>query len=170
METQVIIVDKDNNIIGHKSRSELTSEDIYRVSAVRITDENGKILLGQRALTKKKNPWKRWSSVAWTLELGETYESNIIKEIEEEIGIKMTLDQLQAQPIEYREWSWWKNKYFGQWFVWIYDWEKSLLKKQDEEVEALKRFTKEELQQELENTPEKFLTSVSIKLEEFNTL
>gem|GEM_PF-4468273 len=56
METQVIIVDKDNNIIGHKSRSELTSEDIYRVSAVRITDENGKILLGQRALTKKKNP------------------------------------------------------------------------------------------------------------------
>jgi isopentenyldiphosphate isomerase len=56
METQAIIVDKDNNVIGHKNRSELTSDDIYRVSAARITDEDGNILLGQRALTKKKNP------------------------------------------------------------------------------------------------------------------
>jgi hypothetical protein len=40
MEQQVIIVDQDNNIIGHKNRTEITSDDVQRVSAARITDKD----------------------------------------------------------------------------------------------------------------------------------
>ena len=168
MENQVIIVDVNNTVIWLKNRIDLISEDIYRVSAAWIVDSEGRILLAQRAWTKKNNPWKRWPAVAWTLEYWETYESNIIKEIKEEIGIDMNLQNLQAKPIEYREWSWWKNKYFGQWFVGTYDWDKDLIVKQDEEVEAIKWFTRQELEHELTLYPAIFLQSISIKLQEFS--
>ncbi len=170
MEQKIIIVDNNNQIIWYKDRSELTPDDIYRVSTARITDSSGNILLAQRSRNKKNNPWKRWPAVARTPEEWETYESNIIKEIKEEIGIKITLDKLQPQLIEYRRWSWGKTQYFGQRFVWIYDWDKSLLQKQDEEVEALKRFSKQELEQELEQNPDIFLTSIAQKLQEFTAL
>lgn len=170
MKTKAIIVDINNNPIGYKNRSDLNSDDIYRISAARIADSSGNILLAQRSWNKKKSPWKWWPAAAWTLEEWDTYESNIIKEIKEEIGIKIILDQLQPQAIEYHEWSWWTNRCFIQWFIWVYDWDKSLLQKQDEEVETLKRFSKKELQQELKQYPEIFLTSVSQKLQDFVTL
>jgi NADH pyrophosphatase NudC (nudix superfamily) len=41
--------------------------------------------LTQRAATKKNDPDKRTSAVAGTVEKGETFETNIIKETQEEI-------------------------------------------------------------------------------------
>lgn len=168
METQVIIVDKDNNVIGHKNRSELTTDDIYRVSAARITDEDGNILLGQRAWTKKKNPWKRWSSVAWTLEEWETYESNIIKEIKEEIWLDITIKDLNERPIEYHESWWWKNKSFTKQFTLRYTGDKTILTKQDEEVEELRWFSPHELKGLVDQNHENFTPSIARKLQEFS--
>ena len=58
-EQIIPVVNKQDEIICYKARKDITRDDIYRVSACRITDEQGNILLAQRAWTKKNNPGKR---------------------------------------------------------------------------------------------------------------
>ena len=93
MELQ-IIVDSNDEIIGYKPREEITPNDIYRISALWIADENGRLLFAQRASTKKRNPDKWTMAVVGTNGKGETYKSNIIKEAEEELGIKINSEEL----------------------------------------------------------------------------
>lgn len=44
--------------------------------------------MARRAYTKKHDPWKWVPAVAGTIEEGETYEADMIKEAEEELGLK----------------------------------------------------------------------------------
>jgi len=83
-----ITVDENDNPIGSKHWRIMQYDNIYRVSALWLTDRTiGEILLAQRKWTKKNDPGK-WGAVVYgTIEVGETYDSNIIKEIEEEIGL-----------------------------------------------------------------------------------
>lgn len=82
------IVDENDNIIGVKSRNELDlAKDIYRVSALWLTSSQGDVLVAQRGLKLSNSPGKWAPAVAGTVEEGETYETNIYKEAEEEIGL-----------------------------------------------------------------------------------
>ncbi|MEI7765209.1 MAG: NUDIX domain-containing protein [bacterium] len=85
---KIPIVDEEDNIIGHKEREEITSDDIYRITAIWITDENGNILLQKRSMNRKNSPGIWGPAASGTVEEGETYESNAYKELEEEIGVK----------------------------------------------------------------------------------
>jgi isopentenyldiphosphate isomerase len=58
-EQIITVVNKQDEIIGYKARKDITRDDTYRVAACRIRDEQGNILLAQRAWTKKHNPGKR---------------------------------------------------------------------------------------------------------------
>jgi len=51
---KIIIVNKNDKIIGYKERGTLKSSDIYRVSSLWIQNSQGKILLAQRSFNKKK--------------------------------------------------------------------------------------------------------------------
>ncbi len=84
---QIPIVNEQDEIIGYKDRKDRNLVDITRVSALWITNEDGEILLAQRGLNKTHSPGLWGPAVAGTVEEGETYESNIIKEAEEEIGL-----------------------------------------------------------------------------------
>jgi isopentenyl-diphosphate Delta-isomerase len=77
--------DKLINYIDIRNRD--FTKHIYRVSALWITNSKGQILLQKRAPYKKQYPNKWSTAVAGTIEKGETYKSNIIKEAEEEIGL-----------------------------------------------------------------------------------
>ena len=88
---KIPVVNQQDEIIGYKEKSLITTDDIYRVSALWITDTTGRILLAKRAFTKSRHPGLWGPAVAGTVEEGETYESNIIKEAEEEIGLKNIL-------------------------------------------------------------------------------
>lgn len=95
MKEKVIIVDKNDNIIGEKYRHELDDTiDIIRVSGIWIENEKGELLLAQRSFDKKHDPGKWGPAAAGTIEVGETYESNILKEIEEEIGVFLELKDI----------------------------------------------------------------------------
>jgi isopentenyldiphosphate isomerase len=85
--TRVItIVDSDDNIITRKSINEVNYKtDIYRVSALWVTNKKGEVLLAQRSM-KHHQPGLWGPAAAGTVE-DETYEQNMIKEIEEELGI-----------------------------------------------------------------------------------
>ncbi|MFA6422790.1 MAG: NUDIX domain-containing protein, partial [Candidatus Buchananbacteria bacterium] len=84
---KIIIVNENDEAIGHKERNELDFSDIYRVSGLWITNLKGEILLAQRAFTKNHDPGKWGPAAAGTVEEGEDYETNILKEAEEELGL-----------------------------------------------------------------------------------
>lgn len=63
---KIIIVNENDEIIGHKARGTLEQLDIYRVSALWIKNSQGDILLAQRKFTKKHDPGKWGPAVAGT--------------------------------------------------------------------------------------------------------
>ncbi len=151
---RLTVVNQNDEIIDYKFDEDLLSTDIYRVSALWLTNSKGETLLAQRAFSKSHDPGKWGPAVAGTVEEGETYKQNIVKEIEEEIGltgIKLKLGPKLERKAKYH--------YFVQWFFATVDKSAESFKIQKSEVERVKWFSKKELINELKENPEKFLSS-----------
>lgn len=153
--TKVIIVDKDDIQIGLKERSGLTEKDTYRISGLWITNEKGQVLLARRKLTKKIEPGCWGPAVSGTVEEGETYDSNIVKEAEEELGLRdLKLVKLRKMP---------PFTFGGNYFVQIYSTVLSIdsgdLAVQKSEVEEVGWFNISELKQLIKDQPELFVAS-----------
>lgn len=158
---KILIVNEQDEIIGYKDRKDRNTVDITRITALWLWNEKGEALLAQRAFSKSINPGLWGPAVAGTVEEGETYESNIIKEAEEEIGLKNlkpVLDQKLRRTTQ--------HAYFVQWFTATIDSNYPLVK-QDSEVEAFKWFSENELMNLLEAKPEIFLFSLKETAEYF---
>jgi isopentenyl-diphosphate delta-isomerase len=150
-EERIIIVNSDDLVIGSIPRSRVTKQNIFRVSSLFLYDENGKILLGKRASSKRNNPDK-WSPIVnGTNAVGESYESNILKEIREEINI--ALDKVElikvVRVIE-------NHDHFIAFFKAVIesdlpiDFDKN-------EMSEIRWFTKDELYEDLHKSPESFV-------------
>lgn len=151
---KIPIVNEQDEIIGYKDRKDRNTIDITRITGLWLWNEKGEVLLAQRAFSKSINPGLWGPAVAGTVEEGETYESNIIKEAEEEIelyGLKPVLGPKLRRTT--------KHAYFVQWFTATINSDYPLVK-QDSEVESIKWFSKEELMKALDETPEIFLGSL----------
>jgi isopentenyl-diphosphate delta-isomerase len=148
---RIPIVNEQDEIIGYKDWLGRDDKDIIRVTGLWVTDPEGNILLAQRALNKKHDPGKWGPAVSGTVEEGETYESNIIKEAEEEIGLSGY--EFKMSHKNRRSTS---HEYWGQWFTVVvpHDY---LFKKQDEEVEEIKWFSRNDIMKLLKEKPEMFL-------------
>ena len=151
------IVDLSDTIIWHKERADITTDDVYRVSACRVVDGEGNILLAQRAFTKKHNPGKRWPAVAGTVEQGETYIENICKEIQEETGIRITEQELVEGPKDYTDKHW---KHFTHRYLLVYRDDKEKIVPEVGAVEQMKWFTPVELEVALQNARDTFVDSI----------
>lgn len=162
--TNIPIVNESDKIIKYKQRGTLDQSDIYRCSALWLTNSNGEILLAQRKFTKKNDPGKWGPAVAGTNEEGETYESNMIKEAEEELGLKGCT--LEKSDIKTRRSG--KHNYFAQWFTLIIDRKIEDFTIQEDEVEKIKWFSKDGLLKELEDNPDKFLKSIKEHVKTFS--
>jgi len=160
--TSFTIVDANDNPIGAKQRLDKQYDDIYRVSALWLTDSvSGDILLAQRKYTKNNDPGKWAAAVAGTVEPDETYESNITKEIEEEIGLLNI--SLSDGPKEFIDDG--DNKFFCQWFVGSVDRSKVLIKIQEEEVESVKWVSVQWLLQDVKLNSQDYVPSMSNNLQ-----
>lgn len=96
--SKVIVVNRQDEIIAYKERSDWNNTDIIRVSALWIYNSRNEVLIAQRSLNKVRSPGLWAQSVAGTVEEGETYESNILKEAEEEIGLTIKAEALTLAP------------------------------------------------------------------------
>ncbi len=156
MNKSELVVDQNDNPIGAKPWQEMQYDDTYRVSALWLTDtENGDILLAQRKWTKKNDPGKWGTAVAGTIEEDETYESNIVKETEEEIGL--TGLKLTLGPKTFTDDG--KHKFFCQWFFASVDKSAVTIRIQEEEVEAVKWVAKAWLLNDVEQNPDNYTPS-----------
>ncbi|MES2408681.1 MAG: NUDIX hydrolase, partial [Patescibacteria group bacterium] len=147
--SNIIMVNEKDEIIGYKPRSEKLSTDISRVAGLIILNSKNEILLGKRVMTKKNDPGKWDLAVAGTLEEGETYVSNIIKEAKEEVGLDIKESDLMLVSHIYQETSF---KYFSTVFSVIADKSITEFKKEDEEVEEIRWVNMNELREWYKNT------------------
>lgn len=159
---KTIIVNDQDKIIGCKERSKIDAQDIYRVSALWITNSKGDILLAQRALDKKNDPGKWGPAVAGTIEEGEDYDSNILKEAEEELGLR---DLFIQKRDKIRRTG--RHNYFCQWYTATIDKEADDFIIQKDEVEKVKWISPKNLLLELKINPEDYLENLDKYLEIF---
>lgn len=149
------IVDENDLIICYKDRNSIKTEDIYRVSVLWITNSKGNILLAKRSKHKKNDPNKWGPAVAGTVEKDESYYQNIIKEADEELGLK-NIKPEKGKKIRRKG----KHNYFSQTYYLRIDKEINEFKIKRDEVEEIKWYTKEELDFEIKTNPGKFLHSI----------
>lgn len=152
---KVVIVDENDNPIGLREREQWAEGEIHRVSALWLKNPEGKFLLCQRALMKKHAPGKWGPAVAGTVDEGEDYVSNIIKETKEEIGIDITKDQLILGPKFLVGPS--TNRRFTQWFLATLDIPPSAIITPPDEVMDSKWVTEDELKKWLAEKPDDFV-------------
>jgi isopentenyldiphosphate isomerase len=151
MSNQLIpIVNQEDEIIWHKARSEITKDDIYRVSALWIENSQWEVLLAQRGFMKKNNPGKWWPAVAWTIDIWETYEENIYKEAFEELWIQDKKFVFSQKLFNNGP----KFFYFCSWYFLILDADISEFILEYPHVESVRWFSKEEIRNMLQNSPE----------------
>jgi len=155
MKPQIPIVDEQDNIISYKNREQLAPGDIYRVAALWIMNSVGDVLLAQRAFTKSHDPGRWGPAVAGTVEEGESYESNIVKEAEEELGLN-DIEPVPGPKLRVRG----QHNHFTQRFTLVVDKPASEFEIQKAEVDQVKWFSKQELERELNEHPEQYLKSL----------
>ena len=151
MEEYISIVDENDHVIASKARATVESSDIYRVSALFIYDEQGNILLGKRSVTKKNNPGLWSPLVNGTNSFGETYEENIIREAQEEIGISLEKVEYVAK-VRVKE----KHNFFVTFFSTCIPHDQKLVI-DPSEIEELRWYSNAELTATLKQNPSSFV-------------
>lgn len=150
------IVDKKDNIIDYKEFKSIKSKDIYRVSALWITNNKRNILLTKRSLSKSHDPGKWEPAVAGTLEKNETYYSNIIKEAEEELGLRNIKPILGPKKRICG-----KYNFFVQWYFLTIEKPADTFKINNDEIVEIKWFTRKEIINMMHKNPNKFVKTMN---------
>jgi isopentenyldiphosphate isomerase len=146
-----VVHEHDGEMTGEAlPRSEVLSKQMWcRTTNIYILNRKGEMLCHQRSLKKERHPGAWATHFGGHLCQGEVYESNAIKELEEELGLKVPFVKLVP-------WRTTKNEQAKIWvreFMTVYDGDIINLPIQKEEVEQLKWFTIEEIMSErLHNT------------------
>jgi isopentenyl-diphosphate delta-isomerase len=163
---KIQIVNEKDELIAVKERSEVDySTDIYRVSALWITNSRGQALLAKRAATKDKDLSKWGPAVAGTIEEGETYDSNIYKEAEEEIGLTgMEFTKTRKLYTDH------PRKEFTQWYAGTVDREIDDFTRQVEEVDELAWVDPSQIEQDLQSNPNKYIPGMPLVLSRLGLL
>lgn len=87
-EEQVIIVDENDNEVGIVPRSEMQAKNLRaRGSAVFVFNSKGEIFVHQRTFQKDFCPGYYDLRVGGVVTSGETYHSNALRELKEELGV-----------------------------------------------------------------------------------
>jgi 8-oxo-dGTP pyrophosphatase MutT (NUDIX family) len=147
------VVDEKDEIIGYKDRADINpSIDIVRSASLWITNHNGDVLLAQRKFTKRTNPGKWSEAVGGTVEGEDSYESTMLREAEEEIGL--TVSSYKIGPKQYVSSP---TRYFVQWYQAVVDQPIEAFNAQEEELEQLAWVSEEQFIYELKNNPEKYI-------------
>lgn len=154
MADMAILTDEQGNFVGEKNRYQLAQGDSIAIAGLFIENSRGEILISQRSIAKKNQPGLWGPSASGTLEPGETFEQNIIKEAEEEIGISGLI------PTEIDRFHYWHQDGVGRYSVWylaLIDWDIKRFSLQTEEVADVRWISKSDLINEVEAQPDKFV-------------
>lgn len=153
----IIIVNEDDKEIGFKSRAEVDpSKDIYRCTALWLSNSKGQVLVAKRARTKSVDPDKWGPAVSGTVERGETYSSNIYKEAKEEIGLEDVEFEVGLKLYERSP-----RNYFVQWFSVVLDRDAADFSLQKDEVAEVAWLDAAFIIEDIRKNPDKYIPAMS---------
>lgn len=134
------VVNEEDLVIGQMRRDEIHSLNLFHRSIhVLIFNLNEEIFLQQRGLLKQESPGLWASSVSGHVDAHESYDVACIREIEEEVGIK--IDYVPKKLFKLKP-----SKLTANEFSWVYYLETDqLLSPNLSEIETGKWFSKENL-------------------------
>jgi isopentenyl-diphosphate delta-isomerase type 1 len=109
------VVDHRDRVIGRAARDEVHARKLkHRAVHVLLFNERGELFVQKRAAGKDTFPGCYDSSAAGHLNSGETYDGCAVRELREELGLKVSADRLdkifKAAACEQTGWE----------FVWVY--------------------------------------------------
>jgi isopentenyl-diphosphate delta-isomerase len=92
MTERIIFADENDQQIGAGTREEAWAKGLYvRIVRVILKDEKGRVLSQLRGATKKSYPNCWTDSTSGHVDEGESYDESVVREMEEEIGVKTEL-------------------------------------------------------------------------------
>lgn len=164
---RIIIVNDDNKIIGYKDRDDRNKTDIIRVSKLWLINSKNEVLIAQRSVNKVYGTGKWSTSAAGTIEKGETYTSNILKEAHEELGIVLKKKDLIIGSPRFVQAD---HKYFALPHLAKCNLLATDFKLQKDEVEQVQWISIPKLIKWFNNQPQDFVPSFKISLEDLSVL
>jgi isopentenyl-diphosphate Delta-isomerase len=154
------IVDEGNVLTGEqKMKSEAHRDGLWhRAAHIWIYNSKGEILLQLRAKEKDLYPDMWDISVAGHTSAGEEPVVSGLREIQEEIGLSVKVEDLELYKIRTEEIKYNKilSNEFNYVFLLKYDGDASSLKVQKEELQKVEFFTIEDIKKGLKENPEKY--------------
>lgn len=152
MPTIQLVSDQDE-VIGCKNREDLdTSTDIFQTTSLWITNGRNEVLLAQRKLDKRIDPGKWAEAVGGTVECEDDYEATIIREAEEELGLKTF--ELKPGPKQFITTP---CRYFVQWYIATIDESVGYFTPQEEEVEQIQWVPLDQLVSDLQKNSDEYI-------------
>lgn len=153
---KIIIVNEKDEEIGLKERDKPGINGFRRISCLWLTNSNSKVLLAQRSFNKKLDPGKWGPAAAGTVEEGETYETNLVEEAEEEIGLK-DFEYKKGPKLKIED----NVPRFAQYYFAEINKPIKDFKIQKEEVEKIKWISISQLEMDFQKHPENYTVTVS---------
>ena len=151
MDEWVDILDTEGNPTGQSLlKSEAHRLGLYHPTVhIWCYDKNGFVLLQQRGRNKSSFPLKWDVSVAGHIGAGETISLGAVREVQEEIGVKIStklLDKIAVFKTEHQHAKNFMDREFNHTFLYHLS-RQTPLQKQESEVEALEWFPLERFKQ-----------------------
>jgi 16S rRNA (adenine1518-N6/adenine1519-N6)-dimethyltransferase len=106
------VVDRNDRILRSADRSNVHGDNLrHRAVHILVFNEAGEVYLQQRSRRKDRHPLKWDSSAAGHVTVGESYGETARRELEEELGINVSLKKILKVPASKRtNWE----------FIWLY--------------------------------------------------
>ena len=151
------VVDERDNVIGQRTRREVHQTGLrHRAVHVLIYNAAGKLFLQKRSMLKDCFPGTWDSSASGHLAPGESYDACALREVEEELGLRLSAVPERLFKIEARPET-------GQEFVWVYRTRsEGPFRLQVEEVDAGDWFSPQEVSDWLARKPSDFASGFAL--------
>lgn len=158
---KIPIVNERDEILYYKEREETTREEIRRIVGLNVFNQKGEVLIAKRGPLKVHDPNLWGPAVAGTVEEGETYDENVVKEAQEEIGL-VDFEPVFLKKMFYETDN--ARRFTSVYYAVINSEERELILQEDE-VAEIKWVTVEDLEKWFIGKPEEFIPSFSRTLE-----
>ncbi len=156
MEELIDVLDENGIKTGKvATRNQVHSKGLWhRIVVVAVIDENGHILMQQRAKTVETNPFKWDVTSAGHIQAGQTSKDAAIRELLEEVGIEVKEDDLNYL-LTYKNKkileNYLDNQFYDCYLVKIKNIDMNKIKMQKEEVSQVKMCNVNEVKEMIKN-------------------